>query len=191
MRRARGRRQVRAPPPAPRRAAPGHSCAIRRRARRCGRDRLRSARPATDCPRRSRGSPRRWSVGSGPSPPLTPSGGRRYAPARPPGRAAAARSAASARQSGRPAAIPRTAPGSSFSPARSTSTAKRSAEIGSAIASSTPRPARSAWRGNSSAGRLWRWRRIGRRWATRREPARAPRPAGRDRSRSRSPSPRA
>ncbi len=79
-----------APPPAPRRARPAHSCAVRRRARRCDRDKPRSTPPATGCRRQSRGWPPRRKAGSGPAMRLSPSGGRRYAPARPPGRAAAA-----------------------------------------------------------------------------------------------------
>ena len=55
-----------APRSAPRRATPAHRNAIRRRARRCGRDRPRSARPATGCFRRSRARPRRPRVASGP-----------------------------------------------------------------------------------------------------------------------------
>ena len=55
-----------APRPAPRRATPAHRHAIHRRARRCGRDRPRSARPATGCFRRSRARPRRPRVASGP-----------------------------------------------------------------------------------------------------------------------------
>ena len=92
----------------------------------------------------------------------------------------------------RPGAIPRTAPGSASAPrARPASQSGRLKSAARPSQSPIRQLARSAPRGNSSAGRPWRWRRIGRFSATRREPVCAPRPAGRDRCRFRSPSPRA
>ena len=99
-----------------RRATPAHSCAIRRRAPRCGRDRPRSKRPATSSPAamaRLASAIVNW-VGSIAR--LSPRvdenmRGLRRPVARPPHD-----SAACAGQSGAPAATPRTAPGSASAP---------------------------------------------------------------------------